>query len=100
MRLLTATDVADMLAVSRSWVYDHADELGAVRLGTGPRPRLRFDADEVRAALTSRSARRGSDEAETPVATGQNGRRSRPRSGTATQLLPIHGHSRHSQGVN
>jgi hypothetical protein len=29
-----------------SFVYEHADELGAYRLGTGPRARLRFDFDE------------------------------------------------------
>lgn len=37
-----ARAVAEHLSVERSWVYDHADELGAVRLGSGPRARLRF----------------------------------------------------------
>jgi hypothetical protein len=27
---------------SRWWVYEHAGELGAVRLGSGPRPRFGF----------------------------------------------------------
>jgi hypothetical protein len=42
-RLLTAAEVADRFSVDRSWVYAHARELGVVRLGRGPRPRLRFD---------------------------------------------------------
>jgi hypothetical protein len=41
--LLTAEEVAARLGVERSWVYAHARELGVVRLGDGPRPRLRFD---------------------------------------------------------
>ena len=39
---LDAKEVAERLGVERDWVYQHADELGASRLGTGPRPRLRF----------------------------------------------------------
>jgi hypothetical protein len=46
-RLITAEEVARRWGVGRRWVYDHADELGAYRLGAGPRPRLRFDPDEV-----------------------------------------------------
>ena len=40
--LATVADVADQLGVHRSWVYAHADELGAIRLGEGE-ARLRFD---------------------------------------------------------
>jgi predicted DNA-binding transcriptional regulator AlpA len=39
---LDAKDVAKLLGVERDWVYEHADELGATRIGSGPRPRLRF----------------------------------------------------------
>ena len=46
-RLLTAAEVSEWWGVERSWVYAHADDLGARRLGAGPRPRLRFDPDEV-----------------------------------------------------
>lgn len=42
-RLLTAAEVARRFSVERSWVYAHARELGVVKLGGGPRPRLRFD---------------------------------------------------------
>ena len=31
--LLTVSEVADLLRVKPSWVYDHADDLGAFRLG-------------------------------------------------------------------
>jgi hypothetical protein len=41
--LLTAAEVAARFSVDRSWVYAHARELGVVRIGEGPRPRLRFD---------------------------------------------------------
>ena len=39
---LDAQEVAQRLGVSSEWVYEHADELGALRIGSGPRPRLRF----------------------------------------------------------
>lgn len=41
--LIDAAALATRLGVDRSWVYAHAIELGAVKLGQGPRPRLRFD---------------------------------------------------------
>ena len=41
--LIDAAELAGRLGVDRSWVYAHAIELGAVKLGEGPRPRLRFD---------------------------------------------------------
>src|SRR3954447_13086676 len=53
-RLLTARDVAVRFNVERSWVYAHADELGVIRLGLGPRPRLRFDAAVVAEGLRAR----------------------------------------------
>ena len=33
--LLTVAETAEVLRVGRSWVYEHAAELGAVKLGTG-----------------------------------------------------------------
>jgi predicted DNA-binding transcriptional regulator AlpA len=39
---LDAQEVARRLGVCREWVYEHAEQLGASRIGTGPRPRLRF----------------------------------------------------------
>ena len=46
-RQLSAEEVARRWGIRRRWVYEHADELGARRLGRGPRPRLRFDPEEV-----------------------------------------------------
>jgi hypothetical protein len=46
--LWTARQVADHYAVTRDFIYAHANELGGIRLGTGPRPRLRFDPATVR----------------------------------------------------
>jgi hypothetical protein len=42
-RLVDAATLADTLGVDRSYVYAHADELGAIRFGGGAKPRLRFD---------------------------------------------------------
>jgi hypothetical protein len=44
---LTVSQVAARYRVSRSWVYAHQRELGAMRLGDGPRARLRFDPKAV-----------------------------------------------------
>jgi hypothetical protein len=41
-RFVDAAAVARLLGVERDWVYEHADQLGGIRLG-GPRGRLRFD---------------------------------------------------------
>jgi hypothetical protein len=46
-RLLSAAEVSAWCGVSRGWVYQHATKLGAVRIGDGERPRLRFDPDRV-----------------------------------------------------
>jgi hypothetical protein len=62
--LLTVAEVAARLNVSQSWVYAHKRDIGAIRLGTGPKARLRFDATAVRLALNRR---------ETSVRSGTNG---------------------------
>lgn len=49
--LVDATEIARRFGVSRDFVYDHADDLGAVRLGDGPKARLRFDPTKVGRAL-------------------------------------------------
>ena len=53
-RLRTAREVAESLAVNVGWVYEHFDQLGGVRIGNGPKPRVRFDpvrSDLLRASL-------------------------------------------------
>jgi hypothetical protein len=66
--MMSAAEVAEWWDIGRRWVYDHADELGARRLGSGCRPRLRFDPDavgkclqeELRGSLGGRDTRRTS----------------------------------------
>jgi hypothetical protein len=41
--LISAAEVSRRYGVQRRWVYENREFLGAVELGTGPRPRLRFD---------------------------------------------------------
>ncbi len=59
-----AQELARILGISRSTVYERAGELGAIRLGCGSRARLRFNVAEATAALrapeprTQRTTRR------------------------------------------
>jgi hypothetical protein len=57
--LATATEVAEELGVNKSWVYAHADELGAIRLGDGAKARLRFDLEKVAHAIGATEAEPG-----------------------------------------
>lgn len=45
--LISAEAVAERWGVSRRWVYEQAERLGARRINSGSRPRLRFDPDQV-----------------------------------------------------
>ena len=56
--------------VTRGWVYAHADELGAIRLGDGPRPRLRFDPPVVTQRLQQRRGRVSASPPSTSVGAG------------------------------
>lgn len=58
-RLISAAEVAQRWGVSRRWVYGHAEELGAHRLGAGRRPRLRFDPEVVAERLGELAGRDG-----------------------------------------
>jgi predicted DNA-binding transcriptional regulator AlpA len=49
--LINASEVARMTGMARSWVYDHAGDLGAVPLGPGSRPRLGFHPARIRQYL-------------------------------------------------
>jgi hypothetical protein len=49
--LVNAAELARRLGTERSWVYTHAIELGAVKLGSGRKPRLRFDPQVAARAL-------------------------------------------------
>ena len=52
-RLVDAQSVATALDVERDWVYAHARDLGVVRLGPGPKARMRFDLAVVRERIAS-----------------------------------------------
>ena len=83
-RLLTVAAVSEEFGVSTDWLYANAGPLGAIRLGSGPRARVRFDratiADRI-AKVASRASRDRSS---------QGGRRRRStRNGADGDLLPI-----------
>jgi hypothetical protein len=54
--LVDAATLAQQLGVSRTTIYEHARELGATRIGTGERGRLRFDPVQVRQVLAEKDA--------------------------------------------
>jgi hypothetical protein len=83
--LLTPSEVAEQFAVSRAWVYQHAEELGAIRLGQGPKARLRFDARAV-------STRLNRDRVDVPRASKPE-RPNEAHQSSARPLLPIYGAS-------
>ncbi len=49
-QLLTVREAAELLRLSESSVYQKSErgELGVVRLGRGPKPRIRITTDELR----------------------------------------------------
>ena len=49
--LATAAEVAQALGVSTSWVYANKRRLRAIRLGEGPKARLRFDLEQAKRAV-------------------------------------------------
>ena len=84
--LLTAAEVARQFGVSAEWVRENADRLGVLRLGDGPRPRLRFDPDVVGAALTARWASERSQVEKPPRRLGRATAPDRERAGEAGLL--------------
>jgi hypothetical protein len=86
--LVDVATVAEYLGIKPAYVYEHADELGARRLGPGPRARLRFSLAEIDERLSACSASRESSAAQ--GASQQPLRRGKPRPlGTNVELLPI-----------
>jgi hypothetical protein len=53
-QLLEPKQLARALNVSLAYVYAHAADLGVMRLGDGPKARLRFDLQTAQAAMRSR----------------------------------------------
>jgi hypothetical protein len=81
-RLVTVAQVRDEFGVSADWLHANAEALGAIRLGSGPRARLRFD----RTTIAERIATLASDGRRTRSARGH---RKRARAGEDGGLLPI-----------
>jgi hypothetical protein len=88
--LVDAETLACFLNVERSYVYEHAAQLGAVRLGDGPRARLRFDVVEAKRRLTC-SMSRGSEGPASRAVEPIRRRHRAERLGTSAPLLPIRG---------
>jgi hypothetical protein len=85
-RLLTVAAVSQEFGVSTDWLYMNARPLGAIRLGSGPRARLRFD----RATIADRIAKLASNASR--ERSSRRGKRAREtREGAARDLLPIRG---------
>jgi len=88
-RMVDAAALARALSVSRATVYEHALELGAVQLGGGDRPRLRFDVDEARERWTRRVQGESSEPTEAPAVPAVRPARRRAAARMRDHLLPI-----------
>ena len=93
-RLLSAREVADRYGVTAQWVRKHAQDLGALRPGTGPRPRLKFVPALIAELLASCSVPRGSSRTNSPVRAVHSRPLDSSNLGTTVDLLPIRGHER------
>lgn len=89
-RFVSAAELARVLGVDRSFVYEHADELGARRLGLGRKPRLRFDLDEAQRAVSCFRGRE-SEQPQTSMVEPKRRHRRRVGLGTTVPLLPVKG---------
>jgi hypothetical protein len=67
VQLLTVAQVARRFQVHPNWVYANARRLGAVRLGSGPKAPLRFDAHRVALAVEDQSRPNAPQPAGTPL---------------------------------
>lgn len=86
---VSAAEIARRFSLSVDAVYEHADELGARRLGDGPKARLRFDPATVARALTSRSDGNGSQPAGSPPASADSAPARRRRRAPGAQRVPL-----------
>jgi len=84
--LVDAAELARRFGIERSWVYSHAIELGAVKLGSGAKPRLRFDPQ-----IVARVLRRVGEEsaADPPTRSGERAGQPSAGGGSGVRLLPI-----------
>lgn len=80
--LLDPAETARRFGVSRDFLYEHSERLGAIRLGDGPRARLRFNPDIVAEALGTTT---------TPSIVPRKSKRQRRPAQSDVELLPIRG---------
>jgi hypothetical protein len=85
--LMDAGQLARHLGLTRTWVYEHANELGAITLGDGPRPRLRFDPHTAVRALRTRQRPKAAGPP--PISDTVGPRRPRRRPQSTVPLLPV-----------
>jgi hypothetical protein len=86
-----ASTIARRFGVTRAWVYQHKSELGAMPLGSGPKPRLRFDMTRVGQVLAREDDHAREDERSAPRRRGRS-RTSRPaRTPTGLPVLEYEG---------
>ncbi len=86
--LVDASELARHLGVTRTWVYEHSNQLGAIRLGDGAKARLRFDLAVATAAVSNRSGDRP-DTGDSSRTARPAGRRRGRSPASSTPLLPI-----------
>jgi hypothetical protein len=91
--LVDAAELARLLGIERSWVYAHAIELGAVKLGSGPKPRLRFDP-EIAARVLQKVG--GGSAADPPTRPGERAGQPSRGEGKRVRLLPVRGSGENS----
>lgn len=82
--LIDVAEVARRFSLSPDYVYRHAAELGVVKIGSGPKARLRFDPHKVVEALSGSSG----EESQPKREAVRSVRRER-----GVTLLPIRGES-------
>jgi hypothetical protein len=85
--LVDAAELARRLGIERSWVYSHAIELGAVKLGKGAKPRLRFDPEVAVRVLRKVD---GKPAVDLPARSGKRAGQPQGSEGRV-ELLPIRG---------
>lgn len=52
-KLITVSQLSESRGLSQDWIYANAAQLGAIRLGDGPRARLRFSLAKADAYLAT-----------------------------------------------
>ena len=93
-QLVDATEIARLHGKTRWWVYEHAGELGPVRLGSGPRPRLGFSP--ARVAVVLRKVSEPEPLVPPPRAKPSRERRRRTnRTASGAELLRVRGQDNH-----